>query len=64
MGIYLSLASVEIFLFGPLADFFGTSYRSHLIFYLILLLVIDPFFTRYLSEKIRIHFEPEEGAQV
>ena len=63
-GIYLSLAAVEIFLLSPLADFFGSSYRSRLIFYLILLLILDPLITRYLSEKIRKHFEKEEGEQV
>ena len=64
MGLYLSLAALEIFLLSPLADFFGSSYQSHLIFYLILLLVLDPIITRILSEKIRKHFDPEEGEQV
>ena len=64
MGIYLSLAASEIFLLSPLADFFGSSYRSHLIFYLILLLILDPILTRILSEKIRRHFDPQEGEQV
>ena len=64
MGIYLSLVTVEIFLLSPLADFFGSSYRSHLIFYLILLLLIDPVITRILSEKIRKHYNLEEGEQV
>lgn len=63
-GIFLSLAVAEIVLLSPLADFFGSSYQSHLIFYLILLLVIDPIVTRILSEKIRKHFESEEGEQV
>ena len=63
-GIYLSLAAAEIFLLGPLADFFGFSYLSHLIFYLVLLLLIDPLITRYLSEKSRKHFDSEEGEQV
>ena len=64
MGIYLSLAAMEFFLLSPLAYFFGSSYRSHLILYLILLLVLDPIITRILSEKIRKHFGSEEGEQV
>ena len=64
MGIYLSLAATEFFLLSPLADFFGSSYRSHLILYLILLLVLDPIITRILSEKIRKHFDSQEGEQV
>ena len=64
MGLYLSLAALEIFLLNPLADFFGSSYRSHLIFYLVLLLVLDPIITRILSEKIRKHFDSQEGEQV
>ena len=64
MGIYLSLGAAGIFLFSPLADFFGSSYRSLLIFYLVLLLILDPIITRILSEKIRKHFDSQEGEQV
>lgn len=64
MGIYLSLGTAGIFLLSPLADFFGSSYRSHLIFYLVLLLILDPIITRILSEKIRKHFDSQEGEQV
>ena len=64
MGIYLSLAAAEIFLLSPAADFFGSSYRSHLVFYLVLLLILDPIVTKILSEKIRKHFEPQEGELV
>ncbi|MBQ5804538.1 MAG: hypothetical protein IIW22_02035 [Erysipelotrichaceae bacterium] len=64
MGIFLSLSAAEILLLNPVADFFGSSYLSHLIFYLVLLLILDPVITRILSEKIRKHFNPEEGEQV
>ena len=64
MGIYLSLGAAGIFLLSPLADFFASSYRSHLIFYLVLLLILDPIITRILSEKIRKHFDSQEGEQV
>ena len=64
MGIYLVLAGTEILVFHPLADFFGSSYRAHLVFYLILLLAIDPLLTKILSEKIRKRYEKEEGEQI
>ena len=52
-GMYLLLGAFEIFLCRPLIDFIGFGYRTHLIVYLILLLLIDPLIVRYAADKTK-----------
>ena len=52
-GMYLLLGAIEIFLCRPLIDFIGFGYRTHLIVYLILLLLIDPLIVCYAADKTK-----------
>ncbi|MBQ6560253.1 MAG: hypothetical protein IJL85_05435 [Erysipelotrichaceae bacterium] len=52
-GFYLLISAIEIFLGKPLVDFIGFGYRTHLIVYIILLLLVNPFIVRYVTDKMR-----------
>ena len=53
-GLYLILSAIEIFLLKPLVDFLGTGYRIHLVVNLILLLIVNPFLVRFLSDLSKL----------
>ncbi|MBR4461516.1 MAG: hypothetical protein IKS51_02930 [Erysipelotrichaceae bacterium] len=52
-GMYLLLGAFEIFLCKPLIDFIGFGYRTHLIVFLLLLLLVDPLIVRYVADKTK-----------
>ena len=51
MALYLTMAAIEYFLMGPLADFISQDYRVHLIAYLLCLLLINPALTRSIADR-------------
>jgi len=51
-ALYLFLAAIEIFVLRPLVDFAGFGYRSHLLVYGILLLVINPVLCYLLMQRL------------
>ena len=54
LGIYLSLFLFELFVLDPVFDYIGEDYYSHLLIYVILLIIINPLLTKFLSEKLKI----------
>ena len=54
LGIYLCLFLFELFVLDPVFDYIGKDYYSHLLIYVVLLIIINPLLTKFLSEKLKI----------
>ncbi len=61
IAVYLSLAACEIFLLGPLVDFVAKGFRTRILAYLILLLIVDPPVTRFIADRFRFSEMKDEG---
>jgi hypothetical protein len=54
LGIYLGLFLFELFVLDPVFDYIGEDFYRHLLIYVVLLVIINPILTRFLSEKLKI----------
>ena len=60
-GIYLGLALFEVLVLHSLIDFFPASVWTPVIFYGILLIVIDPILTRIISNRFGFKEPKRDG---
>ncbi len=63
-GIGLLLAGFEIFVLRPLVDIFGDDYRIRIAVYLILFILVNPFITKMIGEKVRISEDKSDDEQL
>ena len=57
---YLCLAVIEIFLLRPLVDMIAMNFWGRLGIYCVLLLIVDPFATRFIADHLDLRDEIKE----
>ena len=61
MAVYLFLFLLELFPLNPLCDFIGFGFWTHFIIYIVLLLIINPLLTRFISSRFDFREKIKEG---
>lgn len=56
MAIYLTLCGIEVFILKPLVDFIGDSFWIYFIVYNIFFIIINPFLTYFIYERLPLKF--------
>ena len=60
LGTYLSLVIIEIFVLEALINMFTTHFFYKVIIYSILLLLINPFLTKFLTDKYKFNIKSDD----
>lgn len=59
LGIYLGLSLIELYCLSPLLDIVTNSHYIRLIVYLVLLILVNPYVTYILKNKVKIDYQGE-----
>lgn len=60
LGIYLSLAVIEIFIFEALINMITTHFFYKVIIYSVIFLLINPFLTKFLTDKYKFSIKSDD----